>query len=220
MTKLTLLHLSDIHIKSVDTLDDKTVEAIVRALRPHVRNPEQPVGIVLSGDIAFSGLKEQYEIVQEFLEQLIDQIKREGAGSVFVITAPGNHDCCYAKDDDTRDFIIDGINGRSAASAKSIGEVTACQANYFDFADRYQDGRDHRLWWRTTVDALPASVTILSLNSAWLSRLDEKEGGKYFPVEQLRAAIPLGSGLTLAVMHHPPNWFGQQSYHELRSFFR
>src|SRR6267154_1543501 len=93
-SSLNLLHLSDIHFRkgeSGDVYDLDTdlrneLERDVERLRTRLGRIE---GILVTGDIAYAGKKEEYEIARVWLEKLCNLL---GCAHEAVWTVPGNHD--------------------------------------------------------------------------------------------------------------------------------
>ena len=60
--------------------------------------------ILISGDIAFSGEQQQYESARLFVNELRDQLKSlpSVTEAVDFVVIPGNHDCDFRNESDTR----------------------------------------------------------------------------------------------------------------------
>lgn len=90
---LTFIHLSDIHFSSVDDgsqfdLNQKIRKALVEDLSTRPAGTEYDA-LLITGDIAFSGKKEEYETAKDFLEEIYDQT---GLSMKETYVVPGNHD--------------------------------------------------------------------------------------------------------------------------------
>ena len=66
---IVILHLSDIHIDDLNNPVATRVDALAAALRAEA-TPMDACFIVVSGDIAFSGLPPEYSIAHRFLSSL------------------------------------------------------------------------------------------------------------------------------------------------------
>lgn len=91
---VTFLHLSDVHFQkqsdSIYCLErDLRNEMILDAQNVVRRENLKPYGIILCGDIAFSGQAEEYDIADSFIKDLVHKLNME-MGHVFCV--PGNHD--------------------------------------------------------------------------------------------------------------------------------
>ena len=94
MNKLSFIHLSDIHfVKSSNDpsdIDKDLREAIITDLKINGReNLENVAGILVTGDIAFSGNRKEYEIAKEYLNRVCDVFNISPSD---VYCVPGNHD--------------------------------------------------------------------------------------------------------------------------------
>jgi hypothetical protein len=78
-----------------------------------------------------------------------------------------------------------------------------------------QTAESSRLVARYNLDAGSTRVTILALNSAWMSRLNEEQGRLRFPEIPIEPAAE--SSLVIAVTHHPFNWLESEDARRLRS---
>jgi 3',5'-cyclic AMP phosphodiesterase CpdA len=90
--KILFLHLSDLHIKDENTFPNKKIDKMINAIAEE-KNIDK-IFIVLSGDLAFEGIKEQYVVIKKILEKIITKLKKTYNISDYidVIVVPGNHD--------------------------------------------------------------------------------------------------------------------------------
>jgi len=98
MRNIRFLVISDLHFKSVH--DDKNKDAINYFLESITKTISESRGIdfiLFSGDIVFSGKKEQYE---EIKSELFDNlVKISGIDNSKIFITPGNHDIDLGLDD-------------------------------------------------------------------------------------------------------------------------
>ena len=108
--KIAILHLSDMHIDSdnYQWLMKKT-----RQIVSAVWNDFSECGkiiIVVSGDIAYSGKKEQYDYAKDFFKALLKEFAQKKLGNTEldnkIICVPGNHDCNFGIDDNARKMLL------------------------------------------------------------------------------------------------------------------
>jgi 3',5'-cyclic AMP phosphodiesterase CpdA len=71
--KILFLHLSDLHIKDENTFPNKKIDKMINAIAEE-KNIDK-IFIVLSGDLAFEGIKEQYVVIKKILEKIITKLK-------------------------------------------------------------------------------------------------------------------------------------------------
>jgi len=94
MGKVSFIHLSDIHfIKTSGNpadIDQDLRDAIITDIKMNAKYRLGKInGILVSGDIAYCGIKEEYKKAQNFLGQITDIFEIERSA---VYCVPGNHD--------------------------------------------------------------------------------------------------------------------------------
>ena len=73
--KILFLHLSDLHIESRAALSTINIDKILDALRMYGTFDE--MFLIFSGDIAFSGVNEQYAVASSFITRIFREIKNK-----------------------------------------------------------------------------------------------------------------------------------------------
>ena len=91
---LTFIHLSDIHFSSGDDgsqfdLNQQIRRALLADLATRPANGVGYDALLITGDIAYSGKKEEYETAKQFLEEVYS---RTGLSMNETYVVPGNHD--------------------------------------------------------------------------------------------------------------------------------
>lgn len=223
--KLLVVHLSDIHIctprDEILSRANKIAAATFRELAL-----VDGVVIVLTGDIAYSGLKEQYLLAEKWINEIRINIQNEKNLPVWVVPCPGNHDCDFESGQATiRSIVIDSLQ---TTAADSIGEevIAACtsvQTEYSVFAERICNAElvhSHPLWKTYALKLNFKYIVFHSINVAWMSKRREDSGAIIFPLERFKSYIGAKSDCTLSLVHHPQNWFSQQSMKPFRRFVR
>ncbi|MFY0676784.1 MAG: metallophosphoesterase [Neptuniibacter sp.] len=221
---LVIVHLSDIHIK---TKHDKILakgEQIAGIIRAHQGSKHQCF-IVVSGDIAFSGNKSQYELAQQLLSTIVNQLTTSFEAPVQVLMAPGNHDCDFTKDSQLRNILLEGLNGKphDEIEEATIAACAAVQDDFFAFRDNLNKTRkttDSKLWTRYDYEVEGKQISFDCLNFAWSSKLQEGQGELIFPIEKFHAELEEKSDLRIFLFHHPMPWIRQGQYQTLRSKIR
>ena len=130
---MIILHISDIHIKTGDEDILNQSEAIASCTYEYLPYI-QYVFIVISGDISFSGQTDQFEYAAMFLGDIKNKIIEENNDvKVEFIITPGNHDCDFTEDSETRKIVIDSITKSTELSEDIINTCSLIQNNYFSF---------------------------------------------------------------------------------------
>ena len=221
---LTILHLSDIHIRnSSDSILNKS-SLIASSCFTFARDSDICL-IVITGDIAFSGEYLQYFEAKKFLEAIKESIQNEGCPLVDIITVPGNHDCLLKPTDRTREIIIDKVisDHEEATNEQVIELCTKPQEAYFDFQSTVTDAKPifkHKLWNEYQFTINDKTIRVSAINAAWMSRIPEQPGQLVFPIDLFNKYLEEEANIRFALLHHPLNWYCQNTYHPLRQALR
>ena len=81
---LSVIHLSDIHIKNKNDLILKRIDQLKSACTSSLPS-NGTVVIVITGDIAFSGKKDQYELAKAMLDEIVNYIVEQKNSEVQVV---------------------------------------------------------------------------------------------------------------------------------------
>lgn len=214
MKKLMAIQLSDIHIKSARDKNSvlTKIDKLADALRAYAEIKQAKEALlIISGDIAFSGKSEEYEIFAQFLESLRSKLTDL---KLYPVLVPGNHDCDFSLDNQSRSILIKGLADHGGEIDQSIVDgCTIVQKSYRAFEVS---------WFPNEIEALYSSsiykkvrlktdneitVIIHLVNTAWLSQNPENPGQLRFPVEYIRdEPADERADLIILVQHHPANW--------------
>ncbi len=219
--KLTILHLSDIHLRSATDRIVVKAGAIAASAFQSARDSAACL-IVVTGDIVFSGTEAEYEVAGQFLTDIATELRKEGCPLVDVVLVPGNHDCKLLPEEKSRSILIGQVvQDSSLARDDSIVRLcTSVQAPFFSFRagiTTLTPKTDHPLWTEYELTFVNAVVRLSAINAAWMSRLPEQPGQLVFPVEMFEDQLSAPCSMRLALIHHPLNWYCQSTYHPLRT---
>ena len=224
MNKLSFIHLSDIHfVKSSNDpsdIDKDLREAIITDLKINGReNLENVAGILVTGDIAFSGNRKEYEIAKEYLNRVCDVFNISPSD---VYCVPGNHDVNQAIVNGS-DLIFTAQNAVDEESTIDDADKTFSKYindnnfnalfkpidEYNEFAKRFEcDISSKNIYWQKDFvleDNL--NLRIVGINSAFLSNKTDHQKGKPDRLMYIgQAQIPCYETdvATLLMCHHPP----------------
>lgn len=215
---LSIIHFSDIHIKTkndtIFTRVEKLKAACVSALPSN-----SDVVIAISGDIAFSGEKEQYKLATNMFNEIVEYIKQEKNSNVHVVCVPGNHDC---------DFKIGSSVIRTAlmdsAKQNEIDDdyyrtVNNVQTEYINFAKTYNiDTNQSFPYMEIIVDC--NKIVFLLINTAWMSILEENPGRIIMPNKLFPNINPAEYKSVFCIYHHPDNWLNLDHKREFIDYVR
>lgn len=225
--KIGIIHLSDIHFR--EKRDNPLLEqakALAAAAGSRTRACAGLI-VAISGDIAFAGKVTEYEFANDFLLRFEDELKTLlGAATtpIHVVCVPGNHDCDFSGDQGARDRMLETYVSSDVTKPSILGTILSVQGNYNTFRDdvahAWQTSEDPRMSNELVrvhaIDIGSTRVGILAINSAWMSRLSERQI-LHFPVELLPKVEDLTRfDVVVSMFHHPYSWFESQNGRELR----
>ena len=207
---ITWLHISDLHFRPKTITEARWVlNPLLDDIREHIERGVKPDFIAVTGDIAFGGKLDEYELARDFFGKLLDITGLE-RGRLFLV--PGNHDV----DRDRVTFVVEttarAILDRDSANKVLAGpEDRKTMFSLFDGYHRFLEGclpelgcfdPDHYFY----VHSLPLAgwnIAILGLNSAWVCTHDEEK--PLLGELQTRAALDRSkdADLRIALLHHP-----------------
>lgn len=217
---LVFLHLSDIHfhrksgnkydldadLRNELELDIKRVQAIIN----------KPVDAVLvTGDIVFSGKKEEYEIASAWLDKIAGLINCKPNR---IWTVPGNHDVDRSIISESK-LVRHAHDDIRALPSAQLGTELArfLQGSdaamifrpfeaYNSFARRFVcTSEPNALCWEQKLILKDGvELRLRGLNSALLSSKEDTPGNLILGLFQIPPRMPAVVYLTLC--HHPPDW--------------
>ena len=216
--RLTLLHISDLHISGSkkDSFGRNTVlGALLDRLEQDLKNGLAPELVAVTGDIAFSGNKEEYAVAKAFFDRFLDVLDLPPE-RMFLI--PGNHDVdrtkyrpkdvpaydnmtelnCELENPEYRKDLLRGMDGYFSFVEENYPHLTPLDQRLVPFVVPYEA-------------RCGKTLSLVGLNSAWMCRKspDEREIaiGEYQLVkalDQVQKSEPIH--LTLFLFHHPLAW--------------
>jgi predicted MPP superfamily phosphohydrolase len=224
---LTFVHLSDIHFRKMKP-DGRSVED--QDIRNELfldlsqKNLASVSGILVSGDIAFSGAEHEYEIARNWLAELSAKIRCEPE-NVWVI--PGNHDIdrTAIKDspillDIQRNVRSAPLSGVDSLISKYLLEeklnpelMFAPLNNYLAFASLYScHHKPNQPIWTDDLPLNDGSILrLVGLNTTLVSNEFDDDGANKLVLGQAQLQFSRIAGVEYLVMcHHPPQWLKDQ----------
>lgn len=211
--KIMIVHLSDIHIKDGNDAILSRVDKLAAAIQsadPSILS----YFVVVTGDVASAGDREEYEVAYDFFIKLKDSIESQShAPVVNWILVPGNHDCNFQKDTSARQVLIKTIHSYTDKLTKDYSIIKTCltvQQDFFEFLSKLTDtdpllDGPERLHYVADFNVLGKQIRFNCYNTAWLSQLNEKQGELSFPVDTIQSNQSKYD-LVLSLFHHPYNW--------------
>jgi predicted phosphodiesterase len=220
MQKIVLVHLSDIHFTrasgvSVHDLDKNVRNELVLDATKVAKEIGPVTGVLVTGDIAFSGSKTEYDHATDWLRDFCREIECP-AENVWVV--PGNHDVDRqrTKRKVTR-TLHQGIRKEGSDVDRELREILSDEQSaaalleplteYNTFAGRFgcSISAAKHYWERDLTLACGTAVRIRGLTSALVSNEDDRHTEIILGAAQ--ASVERSSGvLHMTLCHHPPDW--------------
>ncbi|MGA2959020.1 MAG: metallophosphoesterase [Thermodesulfobacteriota bacterium] len=217
--KVLLIHLSDIHFEAKSNAILFNIKPLLDSFQ-NLSLDCDVIFVVVTGDIAFSGLDIQYSQANILLKELSDTINTYSHKKPHFVLIPGNHDCNYkTKVSDRDSTLVDILKNNKVDNISSIIIDQCCkvQKSFFDFSSNYKSGNilfsNHLI---NIIEYKFNNYTIIfnCYNTAWLSQINEKE--TYFPIEAYEDSLfTRKADLIISVLHHSYSWF---KYLNMRQF--
>lgn len=224
MTKLRFVHLSDIHFGqekdgTLPTHEDVRIN-LVADCQTQAEELGPASGLLITGDVAFSGKREEYQRAGEWLDEVT---VAAGCEMTSVKVVPGNHDVDVTKIDFLGTLAHKELRAANAADVDSIiekimrGDEAANPllqkfAAYREFAARY--GCDFvsgnkPMWARNSDLDDSNALRFVGLNSGQVSDLSDSIGRMVLGNTQYIIYPPAGPKKYefVVLMHHPLSWF-------------
>lgn len=216
MDNILFVNFSDIHfsIKNRVVIEEK-IDSLIKIidLQKMLKGKEHVI-LLVSGDIAFSGKKEEYDLISKSFSRMKDKYH--------LIMCPGNHDhdfSSYSTSEVARNAMlsisVDEIDD-AAISFASTG-----MKHYDEFEKAYssfEPVETTKLSKLYDINLSSEKFSILTLNTAWCSRLRERGGDIAYPLRNLiHTSEPYNS---IIMFHHPLSWFEPNNSKAIRNIIR
>jgi DNA repair exonuclease SbcCD nuclease subunit len=215
--KLAFLHLSDIHLRDTENEVDKRADKIAAALASADPLIDACV-VAITGDIAFSGRRVEYDRAREFFGILRDHLRsRYGDKNIAFFLVPGNHDCDFSNDGDLRSVVLSKLP-ETIDHLDPDSDITGCllsvQKEFFNFAAELigvSDSPKPWLFQECVKSVGDIKVRVKCYNTALASQLSEQQGQLFFPTHVAEGEISADRAITVSLFHHPYLWLNAEN---------
>ncbi len=225
--KISILHLSDIHFKEKDNSVENKKTELFNAIKNEITEYKH-LFIVITGDIAYSGKKEEYDVAKQFLEDLEREIKSYDENLMIeYIFTPGNHDCDFNIQKSSRDIILKTmVQNPNQANEELVEVCTAPQIEYFSFIKSFSSyekinmSLSNKLLCRYEFQFGKYKIAFNSFNLSWVSKKEEKQSEIVFPLEYIKQKEILDKNyaLTFSIQHHPFHWLKHNNIRDFKEY--
>ena len=225
--KIGILHLSDIHIEDskdwILSKHEKIAQAVIGTWEELTT-----LFVVISGDIANKGFSEQYMLAYDFLTSIKEYIQKQSSAKVYFIVAPGNHDCDFSSekyDFKARDSFINTVTKDPSIIEKGDSIYKGClsvQRNFFSFIKKLETQIEYpsnpEIFYQIDLNDGVQKFCFNIFNTAWLSQINERQGGLVFPNHLINVDIEklASCAFSMSVFHHPDNWLDSNNAIEFK----
>lgn len=227
---IRILHLSDIHFRTSKMWDaDPIMRALAGFIGAEVKAGLDPDLIVFSGDLAFSGAADEYQLAKDWLETKLWPALPTGFERDRMLFIPGNHDV-------DRNKVSRGAKALQTdlLEKQSKDEIAAVLADtddhdlmmkrhaaYLDFLREWTGEEQSLTWWQRNIDVRGTTLHVAGLNSAWMSFGDQDRShlllGRYQLTQTVEPPDAEQADWRLVTMHHPWDYLDEFESQRLRS---
>lgn len=211
MQKNYIVHLSDLHIRQKNIENIREIRtALIEDVKANCKYGQIAL-IVISGDLVFSGTKENFELAfEEFISPIMNELNLHENQIIYV---PGNHEVDISKVD--KDF-SESFNNRILKSGVTLDDlkkpnVTDRLTAFFEFADLFYKWSPHELVFSKQIEVCNVKYGITLVNTAWNTAGDSNYEAKRIIIPRNSLVNALQSvekcDKKILVMHHPIDWF-------------
>jgi len=225
--RIAILHLSDIHLTGSSNPVLARLSGIVAALRSALLDVKHCF-IAITGDIATTGARGEYDVAERFLENLSRWICEDlRLDSLHLVIVPGNHDCNFLDPSELRQLVLQNMH-EYLDNLDPEGEVvTTClsvQKEFFRFESNATRSANafpaaNRLHYRQVFTVDGYIVRFECFNTAWLSRKQEVQGSLLFPITAITTYdSDSATDLVISCFHHPYGWLQATNHREFQRY--
>ncbi len=207
------LHLSDFHFEGLERWDRRaTLMALLRHAEELRADGLAPDFVFVTGDIAQSGKRNEYEQAERFFTELAKTLDLEPSAAFFFV--PGDHDVDRSLIGAADRSLTGSLTTRDAiegilADAAAMALLGRRLESFYAFTERIlgpaRGWRPEHPWRVDVRQCRGVEVAVLQLNSAWTSGSDADRGGLLVGEGQVRSAFEEAADafLRIILVHHP-----------------
>ncbi|MCA9193989.1 MAG: metallophosphoesterase [Planctomycetales bacterium] len=209
-----ILHLSDLHIRENTTWSTDAILRDAKRIILEQARAENFNVVAFTGDIAFSGKANEYELAAKWLEDLCFHTSGLNMDPKEVVFVPGNHDVDRSLISPAAHAIAEQLARATAESvvatyydnAESRQLLMNRHSAYFEFVQKFTQGSDLASpQWSRVFEYSGFRIRIDGINSSWLCRDENDHRHLIVGQSQLTELIRNhdDADLCIALMHHP-----------------
>ena len=214
MSTFQILHISDLHITEKESFDTNVVlDPLIDRIKKDQKSGLKPEIVVVSGDIANTGVMAEYELAKKFFDKVLGCLKI-GPEGLFIV--PGNHDVnrkAYRPKDIPAYETMKELNHELE---NYLDDLLKGMDDYFSFVEsnysHLKSTKDRLVPFVCDYEAeCGKRIGLVGLNSAWMCRKSpDKEEiaiGEYQIKNAMEELCQKGDmNLQISIFHHPMHW--------------
>ena len=202
-----IIFLSDIHIKNPSDLILARHKEIVDASFSDYSEGVTDCHLVITGDIAQSGKKEEYDLAKVFIGSISEHVFNRTGKRPGIALCPGNHDCDFSEDQEVRNLIIEKMDYRADVKQGLSDALAEPLKAYFEFvADVASPVHGPGRWTTNYCFSGGVRINYTALNVALTSGLPERQGELLFCLAADAGPSSTEEGISIYLLHQPLNW--------------
>ncbi len=221
--KNLFLVLSDIHMREDQYIDKKYIENIGNVLNS-IESFDNAC-VIVAGDLAFSGKKNEYRKVGNLFGLVSNQLKKKLVTKNLIpfYIVPGNHDINFDGVPRER-FDVKELHNNGTIDNEIDNELMKF-SSFYELAEKNRCFLHNKLYNYKNFETGEINTQINLLNSELFSTFmdkmgDDDKGLHYFPESSIsRIKKQKWANYTVTVMHRSPEWFSWQSSQNLKNNF-
>lgn len=213
MSKIEILHLSDIHFRKQTTditFRQEVRGEMIQAIQKHLAEYKVKLDVVaVTGDIAFSGEKNEYKEAECFFKNLQKVLPEKTQ----ILMVPGNHD--VNRDRVSSIFSLHSVVQQGSTINQLLENLEEIKRyispkfeNFGEFVECVHPGlysSSTSLYW--IKDFPGKNVSFFGLNSCWACENEDDKNNITLGYAQVMGALKNPKYKNkVALMHHPFNW--------------
>lgn len=221
--KIGILHLTDTHLKpSSNWLSDK-FSNIINAIKNKFEDCDK-IYIVFTGDIANTGIENEYTIAIHFLNSLRSLLNRFYKDKLFqeIILTPGNHDCNFTNDNQVRKNAVINMNYDYIGNDDSVIEqCLSVQKDFWEFANKLNStaAKSATMYEYIEDNINDKKIIFHCFNTAWMSSIEERPGSIFYPIKKIREKLFLDGDVNISLFHHHYSWLNPNTIENNKNEF-
>jgi len=226
---IRILHLSDLHFSEARKWDaDPVLTGLADIVRGLDAQGLRPDLVAITGDIARTGKREDYQVAGKWLDGRLLPAIGDGFLKGHLLMVPGNHDV----DRGEVNFMCQGAQSALLRSAdqEAIATVLGDSGQrgillkrhdaYLKFAGRYRAAKKKPAvpWWSVSLDVNGSKLRAGGLCSSWMSWSDGDRGGLLLGRRQVHEVLQDAgeADWSVALVHHPWSYLAEFDAEEVQ----